>query len=303
MTESQQSRANLTTEKQNPASLNLDMLTTSEILTVINNEDSTVADRVKDAIPEIEKTVEIATEALQNGHRIFYIGAGTSGRLGVLDASEMPPTFSAPHDWFTGIIAGGDDALRKSIEGAEDKPDNAEKDLRKAGLSASDVLIGISTSGAAEYVKAAIEFASSQKAKTVYLICNPKPFLDADAGIVIRVDVGPEVITGSTRMKSGTATKLVLNMISTATMVNLGKVYGNLMVDLMAVNEKLVDRGTRIISQLTGLDYKAAKSALFASDKSVKKGVVMVKKNCSVKEAEKILEEVGDDLRKIIRED
>ncbi len=303
MTDSEKSRGDLTTEKQNPLSADLDTLSTIEILTVINNEDSAIADRVKEAIPEIEKTVEITTEAIQNGNRIFYIGAGTSGRLGVLDASEMPPTFSVPQNWFTGIIAGGDDAIRKSIEGAEDKPENAEKDLMEAGLSAGDVLIGISTSGAAAYVMAAIELAKSNNANTVYLICNPEPYLDADADIIIRVDVGPEVITGSTRMKAGTATKLVLNMISTATMVKLGKVYGNLMVDLMAVNDKLVDRGTRIIAQLTDLDYEDAKSALFKADKSVKKAVVMVKKNCSLEEAEKTLEEAGGAIRKLLNSD
>jgi N-acetylmuramic acid 6-phosphate etherase len=158
-------------------------------------------------------------------------------------------------------------------------------------------LIGISTSGAAAYVKSAIEYAQSKSGKAVYLICNPKPFLDADADVIIRVDVGPEVITGSTRMKSGTATKLVLNMISTTTMVNLGKVYGNLMVDLMAVNEKLVDRGIRIISQLTDLNYEEAKLALFEANKSVKKAIVMVNKNCSLIEAEKSLNEVGGSLR------
>ena len=303
MTDSEKSRGDLTTEKQNPLSADLDTLSTIEILTVINNEDSAIADRVKEAIPEIEKTVEITTEAIQNGNRIFYIGAGTSGRLGVLDASEMPPTFSVPQNWFTGIIAGGDDAIRKSIEGAEDKPEHAEKDLMEAGLSAGDVLIGISTSGAAAYVMAAIELAKSNNANTVYLICNPEPYLDADADIIIRVDVGPEVITGSTRMKAGTATKLVLNMISTATMVKLGKVYGNLMVDLMAVNDKLVDRGTRIIAQLTDLDYEDAKSALFKADKSVKKAVVMVKKNCSLEEAEKTLEEAGGAIRKLLNSD
>ena len=307
MTKSEKTRADLTTEKQNPGSINLDAMSVRAMLTFINSEDQTVAEKVADAISDIEKTVELTTDALRNGNRIYYIGAGTSGRLGVLDASEMPPTFSVPSDWFKGLIAGGDnalrnsnEALRKSIEGAEDKPENAEKDLNNAGLSSGDVLIGISTSGAATYVKAAIEYAKMQQASTVYLICNPEPYLKADADIVIRVDVGPEVITGSTRMKSGTATKLVLNMISTATMVALGKVYRNLMVDLMAVNEKLVDRGTRIIVQLTGLQYTDALEALKNADMSVKKAVVMVKDNCSGKDADALLKKKGGILRDIL---
>lgn len=280
--------------------MNLDEMSLSEMLLFINAEDQTVAKKVAEAIPEIEKTVVLTTEALRSGNRVFYIGAGTSGRLGVLDASEMPPTFSAPYDWFTGIIAGGDDALRKSIEGAEDKPEKAETDLKNADLSAGDVLIGISTSGAAAYVKAAIDYAKSENASAVYLICNPEPFLEAQADVAIRVDVGPEVVTGSTRMKSGTATKLVLNMISTATMVSLGKVYGNLMVDLMAVNDKLVDRGTRIISQLTGLNYEDAKNALMHADTSVKKAIVMVKETCSAEEADVLLQKNKGMLRGIL---
>ena len=231
---------------------------------------------------------------------VCYIGAGTSGRLGVLDASEMPPTYSVPAHWFNGIIAGGDDALRQSIEGAEDQPENAITDLKKFGLNAGDVLIGISTSGAARYVQSAIEYARSIDAKTVYLICNEKPLLSCESDVVITVDTGPEVVTGSTRMKAGTATKMVLNMISTATMIQLGKIYGNLMVDLMAVNDKLVDRGTRIIAQLTGLEYNAAQSKLFEADKSVKTAVVMVQKDCSKTEALERLEKAGGFLRKVI---
>jgi N-acetylmuramic acid 6-phosphate etherase len=243
----------------------------------------------------------LTTKAIRSGHRVIYVGAGTSGRLGVLDASEMPPTYSVPPDWFNGMIAGGDDALRKSIEGAEDKPEMAVTDLKQFGLSAGDVVIGISTSGAAAYVKSAIEYGKSIGGKTAYLICNKKPYLSADADVIIKVDTGPEVITGSTRMKAGTATKMVLNMISTATMVRLGKVYGNLMVDLMAVNDKLVDRGARIISQLTGLEIDVSQQALFAADKSVKTAVVMIQKNCSKEEAKELLDKNGGFLRKVIK--
>ena len=252
------------------------------------------------AIPDISKAVELTTAAIRNGHCVFYIGAGTSGRLGVLDASEMPPTFSTPPNWFNGIIAGGDDALRKSIEGAEDQPENANKDLQAWGLEKGDVVIGISTSGAAAYVQRAIDYGREQGCGTCYILCTPVPYYEADADVVIKVETGPEVITGSTRMKAGTATKLVLNMISTATMIQLGKVYGNLMVDLMAVNEKLLDRGTRIIQQLTGLAYDEAEKALLAADKSVKNAVIMVKKECSLQQAESLLAAENGFLRNIL---
>jgi len=300
MTDKEKSRGDLLTEQQNPATADIDAKSIPEILEIINREDQSIAGHVARAIPEITQAVELTTAAIRYGHEIIYIGAGTSGRLGVLDASEMPPTFSAPPDWFTGIIAGGDDALRKSIEGAEDQPDNAVKDLAEFGLKKGDVIIGISTSGAAAYVQRAIAYGRELGCGTCYIMCTPKPLYEADADVVIRVETGPEVITGSTRMKAGTATKLVLNMISTATMIQLGKVYGNLMVDLMAVNEKLLDRGTRIISQLTGLDHDESQKALFAAEKSVKKAVIMVKKECSLDEAGELLENEKGLLRNII---
>ena len=300
MADKEKSRGDLLTEQQNPATADIDAKSIPEILEIINREDQSIAGHVARAIPEITQAVELTTAAIRNGHEIIYIGAGTSGRLGVLDASEMPPTFSAPPNWFTGIIAGGDDALRKSIEGAEDQPDNAVKDLEGFGLKKGDVIIGISTSGAAAYVQRAIAYGRELGCGTCYIMCTPKPFYEADADVVIRVETGPEVITGSTRMKAGTATKLVLNMISTTTMIRLGKVYGNLMVDLMAVNDKLVDRGTRIICQLTGLDHEAAQKALYSADKSVKIAVVMIVKNCSMNDAEKYLVDVKGFLREVI---
>jgi len=296
----EKSRADLLTEQQNPSTKDIDSKTVTEILELINREDQAVAEKVAAAIPDISKAVELTTAAIRNGHRVFYIGAGTSGRLGVLDASEMPPTFSTPPNWFNGIIAGGDDALRKSIEGAEDQPENANKDLQAWGLEKGDVVIGISTSGAAAYVQRAIDYGREQGCGTCYILCTPVPYYEADADVVIKVETGPEVITGSTRMKAGTATKLVLNMISTATMIQLGKVYGNLMVDLMAVNEKLLDRGTRIIQQLTGLAYDEAEKALLAADKSVKNAVIMVKKECSLQQAESLLAAENGFLRNIL---
>lgn len=293
-------RKDLSTEKQNPKSLDIDTQSIDQILRTINQEDQTIANKVNEAIGDISRAVELTTNAIQSGNRIFYIGAGTSGRLGVLDASEMPPTFSVSPKWFNGIIAGGDHALRNSIEGAEDKPEMAVKDLQKHNVSDGDIVIGISTSGAAKYVTSGIEFAKSLGAKTVYLICNEKPHISADVDVMIKIDTGPEVITGSTRMKAGTATKMVLNMISTTTMIQLGKVYGNLMVDLMAINDKLFDRGIRIIQQLTNVDYEIAKSTLIEAEKSVKTAIVMIKKSCSKDDAKSLLDQQNGLLRKII---
>ncbi len=294
------SRGDLNTEQQNTQSLNIDSVSVEKVLQTINQEDQTVAQAVKKAIPEIESVVHLTTGSMREGGRVFYIGAGTSGRLGVLDASEIPPTYSAPEKWFIGIIAGGDRALRKSIEGAEDQPESAVKDLDPFGINDKDVVIGISCSGAAAYVVSALEYARKLGAKTVYLVTNPNPYKMAEVDIVVVVDTGPEIITGSTRMKAGTATKMVLNMISTATMVQLGKVYGNLMVDLMAVNEKLIDRGMRIIMQLTGLDRKDALERLKEAKMSVKKAVVIETKGIPLQETERLLEKVKGSLRKAL---
>ena len=293
-------RKNLSTEKQNINSRAIDDKSISEILHIINSEDQKVAEKVKEAIPEIEQTILIAREAIRNGHRIYYVGAGTSGRLGVLDASEIPPTFSAPIYFFNGIIAGGDKALRQSIEGIEDQPETAIDDLKSVKLKANDVIIGISASGAAKYVKSSLDYGKSIGAKTVYLICNKEPFLSVNSDIIIKINTGPEIITGSTRMKAGTATKMVLNMISTATMIQLGKVYDNLMIDLMAVNDKLIDRGTRIIVQLTGVHYELANSKLLDADKSVKTAIVMIIYSCSKDQALMKLKNNKGFLRKVL---
>ncbi|MBH09344.1 MAG: N-acetylmuramic acid 6-phosphate etherase [Candidatus Marinimicrobia bacterium] len=294
------SRGELKTEKQNNQSLNIDTVSVREILLTINKEDQKVSQAVEAAIPKIENVVHLCSNSIKKGGRIFYIGAGTSGRLGVLDASEIPPTYSAPENWFIGIIAGGDGALRNSIEGAEDKPENAVTDLEPYGINNKDVLIGISCSGAASYVISALQYSRKLGAKTVYLVTNPKPFNITKVDEVVVVDTGPEIVTGSTRMKAGTATKMVLNMLSTATMISLGKVYGNLMVDLMAVNDKLIDRGARIVMQLTGLDREGSLKILKLAKMSVKKAVVMEIKGLSKKEAERLLEECDGSLRNAI---
>jgi N-acetylmuramic acid 6-phosphate etherase len=272
----------------------------NDILKTINREDQNIAIAVQATIRDIEKTVELTVNSIQKGGRVFYVGAGTSGRLGVLDASEIPPTFSAPKGLFIGVIAGGENALRNSVEGAEDRPEEAIIDLEQYDLNENDTLVGISCSGAANYVVSALDHAKDNGAKTVYLVTNPNPFKITEVDVIINAVTGPEVVTGSTRMKAGTATKLILNMISTATMIKLGKVYGNLMVDLMAVNDKLVDRGTRIIEQLTDLDYDGAQLKLFEAEKSVKTAIVMEKLNCTLNEAREKLENASGFLRNLI---
>ena len=294
-------RETLNTEQQNKNSLEIDQFSVLKILETINYEDQTIATAVKKVLPDVEVVVSFAKKSLDSGGRVFYIGAGTSGRLGVLDASECPPTYSVPSDWFIGLIAGGDDALRRSIEGAEDDQFQAEEDLEKYNISSNDLLIGISCSGAAKYVISALEYAKKKSAKTVYLITNPAPYLSTSVDKVIAVDTGPEIVAGSTRMKAGTATKMILNMISTTTMISMGKVYGNLMVDLMAVNEKLVDRGARIIKKITGESYEKSLEALINANKSVKIAIVMIVKSCDAIEAKNLLDNANGMLRKVIK--
>ena len=294
-------RGDLNTEQQNKKSLEIDGMEISEILRTINNEDANIANAVRMGLPEIEDTINYAVSSVKNGGRIFYVGAGTSGRLGVLDASEIPPTFSASNDIFIGIISGGDKALRKSVEGAEDSEDAGHRDIEHFNLDEKDTVIGISCSGAASYVISALDHANEKGAKTVYLVTNPSPHLMTNVDTLICIDTGPEIITGSTRMKAGTATKMILNMISTTTMIKLGKVYGNLMVDLMAVNKKLIDRGIRIIMQLTSLDYDAANKLLEEADRSVKLALVMQHNQCGLEDGKKILENADGFLNRVLK--
>ena len=293
-------RSSLQTETQNPKTIEIDKLSTSEILKIMNQEDSKISTAVQKVIPEIKRTIDLTLAALKRGNRIVYIGAGTSGRLGILDASEIPPTFSAPSEWFTGVIAGGREAVYKSIEGAEDLPQNAQKDLDKIYLKKGDVLIGIASSGTTPYVIAGLQYGQQLGCATVFLLCNPTPADEYGFDVVIPAEVGPEIITGSTRLKAGTATKLILNMISTATMIKMGKVYGNLMVDLQVVNKKLADRGTRIITQLTNLNYNDAGNLLQDAKGSVKTAVVMNKKQCSRIQARELLKKHAGNLRLLI---
>ena len=241
---------------------NLEQMSTHDLLTGINNEDKNVPFAVEKCIPEITKLVDGIVERMNRGGRLFYIGAGTSGRLGILDASEIPPTYGAPFELIIGLIAGGDTAIRRAVEAAEDKIDGAWKDMAQYNPTANDILIGIAASGTTPYVVGGLRDARAGGLLTASITCNPDSPVAAEAEIKIEVIVGPEFVTGSTRMKSGTAQKLVLNMISTTTMIRLGKVKGNKMFDMQLTNKKLVDRGSQMIAEATGLTYEESKQML-----------------------------------------
>jgi len=265
----------LDTERRNINTMNLDELSAVEIIEKINQEDEKIADCVKPAIPEIGKAVEFAVDSIKRGGRLIYIGAGTSGRLGILDASECPPTYGVPFDMVIGIMAGGDKAMRKAVEGAEDSKELAVNDLKELELSEKDTLVGLAASGRTPYVIGGLEYAKSLEAKTVAVSCVKNAKISALADAPIEVVVGAEAVTGSTRMKAGTAQKMVLNMISTTTMVKIGKVYQNLMVDVATTNEKLRVRALNIVSEATGIDKENSKKLLEESGYDVKVAIVM----------------------------
>lgn len=268
--------AALPTEARNPATEQIDRLPTLEMLRLINEEDEKVTAAVAAELPNIAIAVDAITERFEQGGRLFYIGAGTSGRLGVLDASECPPTFSVPQSLFQGIIAGGDSALRNSSEGSEDSPEQGAADLASRHFTQQDTLIGIAASGRTPYVLGALRHARRLGALTIALVCVPDSEMAAAADISIAPITGPEVLTGSTRLKAGTATKLVLNMISTGVMIRAGAVYGNLMVNVQTTNAKLIDRAQRIISAATGVDQTVA-AKLLSEAGTVKAAIVMQK--------------------------
>ncbi|MES2391352.1 MAG: N-acetylmuramic acid 6-phosphate etherase [Acidobacteriota bacterium] len=279
----------LPTEARNPATEHLDEVSTLEMLQLINDEDAKVAAAVRAEIPSIAKAIDEISARFEKGGRLFYIGAGTSGRLGVLDASECPPTFSVPADLFHGLIAGGDRALRLSSEQTEDSPEQGAHDLAAAGFAIDgrpDTLVGIAASGRTPYVLGAIHYAKLMGAHTVGLTCVPHSDIATESDISISPETGPEVLTGSTRMKAGTATKLVLNMLSTGIMVRTGATYGNLMVNVRPSNAKLVDRAHRIIAAATGVDVRRATDLLRESGNDVKTAIVMGRLNLSREEAE-----------------
>ena len=287
------------TEQQNPNSMNIDSMGIDEILETINKDDEKVAIAVKKAIPEIQLFVESLVDSFWNGGRLFYVGAGTSGRLGILDASECPPTYRTNPGMVEGIIAGGDTALKNSVEGAEDSTKNGASAIIEKDVDKNDVVLGISASGEAPFIHSALKEGKRRGAITGLLMCNI-PVNNDYIDHVISVIVGPEIITGSTRMKAGTATKLVLNMITTTAMIKLNKTYGNLMVDLTACNDKLWDRGTRIVSQITSLNYVDSLHLLKKADGEVKTGIVMNANNCSKSEARKLLESMNGSLFQLL---
>ena len=264
------------TERRNPATLDIDRADTAEILRMMNAEDQKVAPAVGEVLPQITKAVDLIYQQVHGGGRLVYCGCGTSGRLGVLDASECPPTFGVERDRVIGVIAGGPDALTNAAEGAEDNFAAGEADLRAIGFCAKDALVGIAASGRTPYVLGAMAYARSRGAPVIGVTCCPGSEIDTAADVGIAPQPGPEVVTGSTRLKSGTAQKLVLNMLSTATMIKMGKVYSNLMVDVCATNQKLVARSISIVRSAADVDEETALSALRQADFSCKAAIVML---------------------------
>jgi len=289
------------TERRNPRTASIDLATPIEIVDVINAEDRVVPDAVASQRAQIADAITVAESSFRAGGRLFYVGAGTSGRLGVLDASECPPTFGTDPEMVQGIIAGGLPALTRSQEGAEDIVENGAKAMDEHSVNVHDFVIGIAASGTTPYVHSAIRRARELGAKTGIISCSPPPSeLLEQVDVAILPIVGPEVVTGSTRMKAGTATKLVLNMITTGAMIRLGKTYGNLMVDLKATNNKLTDRSERIVVEVCGVSREEARKLLEASGRSVKTAIVMQKLGVSRSEAEKALEQAGGVIRRAI---
>lgn len=274
MTTNEPDLSRITTEQRNANTAVIDTLPTLDMLRVINDEDARVAPAVAEQLPQIAKAVDGIVERIQRGGRLIYIGAGTSGRLGVLDASECPPTFNTPPELVVGLIAGGDHALRHAVEHVEDSPEAGADALKSIDVKESDTVVGIAASGRTPFVLGAIEYARGIGALTAGICNSADSELSAAVEIPIAVISGPEVVTGSTRMKSGTAQKLVLNMLSTGAMIRLGKTYGNLMVDVQPTNEKLKVRAVRIVAEATGLEPDAAREALHAADGDVKAAIV-----------------------------
>ena len=289
------------TEQQNLNSVDIDLKSTSEIVRIFHEEDRKAIKAVEAESEAIAHAIELCVAAFRTGGRLFYVGAGTSGRLGVLDASECPPTFSTPPEMVQGIIAGGDVALRRSVEGEEDKPERGALAVREQQLTAQDVLVGIASSGRTPYVIGALREAHTIGATTIFFSCVPTPEqLKGWVTHFITPIVGPEIITGSTRLKAGTATKLVLNMLTTVSMIKLGKVYDNLMVDVHASNTKLVARSIRIVQAITGVDTEVAEEALTRAGGRAKLAIVMLAKGLNPTDANALLEKHDGFLRQIV---
>lgn len=292
--------SHLLTEQRNPASADIDERPTLEILRVINEEDKKVAPAVEAVLEAVAEAVDLVTAAFRQGGRLFYVGAGTSGRLGVLDASECPPTYGADPEMVQGVIAGGPEALVRSLGKEEDFPERGAWALRERGLSGRDVVMGIAASGVTPYVRGALTEARRLGARTIFFTCNPSSAREVEADVKIVPLVGPEVITGSTRMKAGTATKMVLNMITTAAMVRVGKVYGNLMVDLTPTCLKLKDRAARILSTLAEVPPDEARRTLDEARWNLKAAIVMRKRGVSYEEALALLQKADGIVKKAL---
>lgn len=286
-----------TTEQRNPASMEIDRLSAIEIARLMNEQDQHVLRAMSEVLEPIALAVEAVAEAFRSGGRLIYIGAGTSGRLGVLDASECPPTFNSDPSQVVGLIAGGAQALTRAVEGAEDSREQGAADLREINLQPQDVLVGIATSGRTPYVLGAVDYAKSLGCTTVGVSCNAGCELEAQTDIPITAVVGPEILSGSTRLKSGTVTKLILNTLTTGAMILVGKTYGNLMVDLRASNTKLVDRTQRIVSELTGLSSKESIELLKTCDGELKTAVVVHLRKCEPNQARELLDANAGHLR------
>ena len=287
----------LSTEARNPGTMQLDTFSALEIVTVMNKEDAKLTEAVKPALESIAQAAKWVAEAFSEGGRLFYLGAGTSGRLGVLDASECPPTFGIPQGQVIGLIAGGDKALRVAVEGAEDDEQLGRSDLIKHSLTAKDLVVGIAASGKTSYVSGALAYAKEIGCRTVSVTCNKNSTMAQLAELAIEVVPGAEVLTGSTRLKAGTAQKMVLNMISTASMVLSGKTYENLMVDVVQSNQKLNTRAENIVTEITGVSRQEAREKINAAEGKVKTAVLMILMNCDKQQAELLLKEAKGHVR------
>lgn len=292
--------AKLDTEKQNEHTMNLDLMGIKEALTVMNNEDKKVALAIEEVIPEIEQAVETIIQQFNKGGRLIYTGAGTSGRLGVLDASECPPTFGAPKEQVVGLIAGGEKAFTEAIEGAEDSVEMGKQDLVDIQLNANDVVVGLAASGRTPYVVGALTYANEINVPTVAIACTKQSEIGRVADIAIEATPGPEVLTGSTRLKAGSTQKMILNMLSTISMVGIGKVYKNLMVDVQPTNEKLVARAKNIVMKATDVDEHVAAQKLEESGGEVKVAILMILLDVDQQTAVKKLEESKGHIRKAL---
>jgi N-acetylmuramic acid 6-phosphate etherase len=290
----------LTTEMRNAKTKEIDKMSTLEILQIINDEDHRVAAAVREVLPQIEKAVEVAYQSIKNGGRLLYVGAGTSGRIGIIDAAECPPTFSVPSDIVQAVMAGGDQAFLVAVEGAEDDFEQGARDLENRHLTSLDTVVGIAASGRTPYVIGALQYAKQMNASTISLSNNKNSLISQYADINIEAVVGPEVLTGSTRMKAATAQKMILNMISSTTMIKCGKVYENLMVDLQISNKKLKERAISIIQNVTGVSYEKASKVLEVANNEVKVAIVMLEANVGYEQAKTMLQKADGFVRKAI---